>query len=205
MTTRAPAVLKTCSVRYILAARTSLIYKVRERERCFAILAWNRFLGTYSWFWRCYLLNMAEVVFGSRKQLFSRETEQLPKMRRSRWFWLQSVTLKKIWTVRMEEVDGTGLGEKGKKGQHAGLEWEGIIQRYKEGLSSTPGGSHHLTEHDWGKPLLTQLPWEDVLFASIIPHLEVSALDILSTNLICSLFSLTARWLARTLLYLQSF
>ena len=29
---------KTCSVRYILAARTSLIYKVRERERCFAIL-----------------------------------------------------------------------------------------------------------------------------------------------------------------------
>ena len=73
----------------------------------------------------------------------------------------------------MEEVDGTGQGEKDKKGQHAGLEWEGIIQRYKEGLSSTPGGSHHLTEHDWGKPLLTQLPWEDVLFASILPHLEV--------------------------------
>ena len=48
----------------------------------------------------------------------------------------------------MEEVDGTGQGEKDKKGQHAGLEWEGIIQRYKEGLSSTPGGSHHLTEHD---------------------------------------------------------
>ena len=93
----------------------------------------------------------------------------------------------------MEEVDGTGQGEKDKKGQHAGLEWEGIIQRYKEGLCSTPGGSHHLTEHDWGKPLLTQLPWEDVLFASILPHLEVAALEILSTNLICSSFSLTAR------------
>ena len=89
----------------------------------------------------------------------------------------------------MEEVGGTGQGEKDKKGQHAGLEWEGIIQRYKEGLSSTPGGSHHLTEHDWGKPLLTQLPWEDVLFASILPHLEVTALEILSTNLIILSYS----------------
>ena len=93
----------------------------------------------------------------------------------------------------MEEVDGTGQGGEDKKDQHAGLEWEGIIQRYIEGVSSTPGGSHHLTEQDRGKPLLTQLPWEDVLFASILPHLEVAALEILSTNLICSSFSLTAR------------
>jgi len=87
----------------------------------------------------------------------------------------------------MEEVGGTGQGEKDKKGQHAGLEWEGIIQRYKEGLSSTPGGSHHLTEHDWGKPLLTQLPWEDVLFASILPHLEPD--DWLALSCTCKAFN----------------
>jgi len=44
-----------------------------------------------------------------------------------------------------------------------------------------------LTEQDWGKPLLTQLPWEDVLFASILPHLEPD--DWLALSCTCKAFN----------------
>ena len=71
----------------------------------------------------------------------------------------------------MEEADGTG-GEGSDGSHHAGLEWEGILRSFQEGR--TIQIDRQLLEQDWGKPLLTQLPWEDVLFASLLPCLQVN-------------------------------
>ena len=71
----------------------------------------------------------------------------------------------------MEEADGTG-GEGSEGSHHAGLEWEGILRSFQEGR--TIQIDRQLLEQDWGKPLLTQLPWEDVLFASLLPCLQVN-------------------------------
>jgi len=69
----------------------------------------------------------------------------------------------------MEEADGTG-GEGSEGSHHAGLEWEGILRSFQGGR--TIQIDRQLLEQDWGKPLLTQLPWEDVLFASLLPCLQ---------------------------------
>ena len=71
-----------------------------------------------------------------------------------------------------EEEDGPG----GEWSHHAGLEWEGILRScYQEGGQLTiPKDCQLLLERDWGKPLLTQLPWEDVLFDSLLPCLQVN-------------------------------
>ena len=69
-----------------------------------------------------------------------------------------------------EEEDGVG----GEESHHAGLEWEGILRSYQELGGLTIPEDCQLLEKDWGKPLLTQLPWEDVLFDSLLPCLQVS-------------------------------
>ena len=72
----------------------------------------------------------------------------------------------------MEEENGTEGGEEGS--HHAGLEWEGILRSYQEGGHPIIPTDCQLVERDWGKPLLTQLPWEDVLFDSLLPCLQVN-------------------------------
>jgi len=70
----------------------------------------------------------------------------------------------------MEEESGTEGGEEGS--HHAGLEWEGILRSYQEGGHPIIPIDCQLVEQDWGKPLLTQLPWEDVLFENLLPCLQ---------------------------------
>ena len=74
----------------------------------------------------------------------------------------------------MEEENGTEeVGEEGGS-HHAGLEWEEILRSYhQEGGHPIIPTDCQLVERDWGKPLLTQLPWEDVLFDSLLPCLQV--------------------------------
>ena len=71
----------------------------------------------------------------------------------------------------MEEENGTEGGEEGS--HHAGLEWEGMLRSYQEGGHPIIPTDCQLVEPDWGKPLLTQLPWEDVLFENLLPCLQV--------------------------------
>ena len=73
----------------------------------------------------------------------------------------------------MEEENGTEGGEEGS--HHVGLEWEGILRSYQEGGHPIIPTDCQLVERDWGKPLLTQLPWEDVLFDSLLPCLQVNS------------------------------
>ena len=85
----------------------------------------------------------------------------------------------------MEEENGTEGGEEGS--HHAGLEWEGILRSYQEGGHPIIPIDCQLVEQDWGKPLLTQLPWEDVLFENLLPCLQVNCTLLLSS--LPSLFS----------------
>ena len=85
----------------------------------------------------------------------------------------------------MEEENGTEeVGEEGGS-HHAGLEWEGILRSYQDqgGHPIIPTDCTQLVERDWGKPLLTQLPWEDVLFDSLLPCLQVNSTLLLLTRL----------------------
>ena len=66
-------------------------------------------------------------------------------------------------------TEGDGIEE---EGHHAGLDWEGLLRSYQEGLPIP--ADPQLLEKVWGKPLLTQLPWEDVLFDALLPCLQVN-------------------------------
>ena len=84
----------------------------------------------------------------------------------------------------MEEESGTEGGEEGS--HHAGLEWEGILRSYQEGGHPIIPIDCQLVEQDWGKPLLTQLPWEDVLFENLLPCLQVKLPHLLTSPLLSS-------------------
>jgi len=70
----------------------------------------------------------------------------------------------------MEGKGSTGGEGTEEEGHHAGLDWEGLLRSYQEGLPIP--ADRQLLEQAWGKPLLTQLPWEDVLFDTLLPCLQ---------------------------------
>ena len=112
-----------------------------------------------------------------KKQLFLSRTESSRQRGAALWSVAAIVTkdegsdislIEVNKRAEMEENGGTGgeRAEEEEEGQHAGLDWEGLLRSYQEGLVPTPT--------DWGKPLLTELPWEDVLFEILLPCLQVN-------------------------------
>lgn len=80
----------------------------------------------------------------------------------------------------MEGKGSTGGEGTEEEGHHAGLDWEGLLRSYQEGLPIP--ADRQLLEQAWGKPLLTQLPWEDVLFDTLLPCLQVNLAQMVVYN-----------------------